>query len=139
MPGRIDDGEVALLFADDERSFEPSLIEIFNYDTGVFDGRRHVRIHFDDRRDLRLYGRAKNRGGACRDNLSVKIQIEVPDELFAQLMQVAEAMGISSAEEVATVGLAEWVSRRKSELDDRNPKEKYMVNEALDELLEKKK
>ena len=69
----------------------------------------------------------------------MKIQIDVPDELFAQLMQVAEAMGISSAEEAATVGVAEWVTRRKSELDDRNPNEKYMVNEALDELLEKKK
>jgi hypothetical protein len=71
--------------------------------------------------------------------MSQKIELEVPDELFAQLMQVAESMGISSAEEAATVGLAEWVSRRKAELDDRNPNEKYMVNEALDELLEKKK
>ena len=71
--------------------------------------------------------------------MGVKIQIEMPDELFAQLMQVAEAMGISRAEEAAMVGLAEWVTRRKSELDDRDPNEKYMVNEALDELLEKKK
>jgi hypothetical protein len=138
MPGSIDHGEVSLLFADNERSLQTALIEIFDYDTGVFDGRRHVRIHFDERRGLRLYGRRRI-AGTRRDSLSVKIQIEVPDELFAQLMQVAEAMGISSAEEVATVGLAEWTSRRKSELDDRNPKERYMVNEALDELLEKKK
>jgi len=54
-------------------------------------------------------------------------------------MRVAEAMGISNPEEAATIGLAEWVSRRKSELDDRDPNEKYEVNEALDELLEKKK
>jgi hypothetical protein len=74
-----------------------------------------------------------------RGNLSRKIQIEIPDELFAQLMRVAEAIGISNPEEAATVGLAEWVSRRKSELDDRDPNEKYEVNEALDELLEKKK
>ena len=80
-------------------------------------------------------------GGKCieRGNLSIKIQIEIPDELFAQLMRVAEAIGISNPEEAATVGLAEWVSRRKSELDDRDPNEKYAVNEALDELLEKKK
>jgi hypothetical protein len=71
--------------------------------------------------------------------LSKKIQIDVPDELFAQLMQVAEAMGISNPDEAATVGLAEWVSRRKSDLDDRDPNEKYIINEALDELLEKKK
>jgi hypothetical protein len=69
----------------------------------------------------------------------MKIQIDVPDELFAQLMRVAEAMGISNPAEAATVGLAEWVSRRKSELDDRDPNEKYEVNEALDELLAKKK
>jgi hypothetical protein len=74
-----------------------------------------------------------------RGCLSKKIQIDVPDELFGQLMQVAEAMGISNPAEAATVGLAEWVSRRKSELDDRDPNEKYVVNEALDELLEKKK
>jgi len=74
-----------------------------------------------------------------RGHLSRKIHIEVPDELFGQLMKVAEAMGISNPEEVATVGLAEWVSRRKAELDDRDPNEKYAVNEALDELLEKKK
>jgi hypothetical protein len=71
--------------------------------------------------------------------MSMKIQIDLPDELFAQLMRVAEAMGISNPAEAATVGLAEWVSRRKSELDDRDPNEKYEVNEALDELLEKKK
>jgi len=69
----------------------------------------------------------------------MKIQIDVPEELFAQLMRVAEAMGISNPAEAATVGLAEWVSRRKSELDDRDPNEKYEVNEALDELLAKKK
>ena len=79
--------------------------------------------------------------GKCigRGCLSKKIQIEMPDELFEQLMRVAEAMGISNPEEAAMVGLAEWVSRRKSELDDRDPNEKYEVNEALDELLEKKK
>ncbi|MGC2491253.1 hypothetical protein [Candidatus Binatus sp.] len=71
--------------------------------------------------------------------MSRKIQIEIPDELFAQLMRVAESLGISNPEEAATVGLAEWVPRRKSDLDDRDPNEKYEVNEALDELLEKKK
>lgn len=68
-----------------------------------------------------------------------RIQIDLPDELYANLMRVAAAMGISNPDEAAMVGLAEWVSRRKSELDDRDPNEKYLVNEALDELLEKKK
>ena len=71
--------------------------------------------------------------------LSKRIQIDLPDELFGQLMRVAQAMGISNPEEAVTIGMAEWVSRRKSELDDRDPNEKYVVNEALDELLKKKK
>jgi hypothetical protein len=71
--------------------------------------------------------------------LSKRIDIVVPDELFDQLMRVAVAMGVSDPAEAATIGLAEWISRRKSELDDRDPNEKYVVNEALDELLEKKK
>ena len=86
-----------------------------------------------------MEGRTIGGKGIERGYLSKKIQIEVPDELFEQLMRVAEAMGSSNPEEAATVGLAEWVSRRKSELDDRDPNEKYEVNEALDELLEKKK
>jgi len=71
--------------------------------------------------------------------LSKRIQIDVPDELFGQLTRVAQALGISNPEEAAMIGLAEWISRRKSELDDRDANEKYVVNEALDELLEKKK
>jgi hypothetical protein len=76
---------------------------------------------------------------AGKNGLSKRIDIELPEELFEQLMRVAEAMGVSNLEEAATIGLAEWVARRKSELDDRDPNEKYIVNEALDELLEKKK
>jgi hypothetical protein len=76
---------------------------------------------------------------AGENGLSKRIDIELPEELFEQLMRVAEAMGVSNPAEAATIGLAEWVARRKSELDDRDPNEKYVVNEALDELLEKKK
>jgi len=71
--------------------------------------------------------------------LSKRVEIDLPEELFEQLMRVAEAIGVSDPAEAATIGLAEWVSRRKAELDDRDPNEKYLVNEALDELLEKKK
>ena len=68
-----------------------------------------------------------------------RIQIDLPDELYANLMRVAAAMGISNPDEAATVGLAEWVARRESDLDDSDPNEKYLVNEALDELEAKKK
>ena len=66
-----------------------------------------------------------------------RLEIELPDELFAQLEEVARGLQIPDPAEAAVIGLAEWVSRRKSELDDRNPDQKYFVNEALDELMRK--
>jgi hypothetical protein len=67
-----------------------------------------------------------------------RIELELPDELFAELAQVAGTLGISDPAEAAVIGLAEWVSRRKSEIDDRDPAQRYFVNEALDELEKKK-
>jgi hypothetical protein len=62
------------------------------------------------------------------------IKVELPDELWAGLNEVADALGISSAEEAAVIAIAEWTARRKSELDDRDPAQRYFVNQALDEL-----
>ena len=67
-----------------------------------------------------------------------KIQLELPEELFAQLEQVAGALGIPDPAEAAVIGVAEWVTRRRSEMDDRDPAQRYFINEALDELEKKK-
>lgn len=64
-----------------------------------------------------------------------RIELELPDELFAQLERVADRVGVSGATEAAMIAVAEWVSRRKSEIDDRDPDQKYFVNDALDELI----
>jgi predicted transcriptional regulator len=69
---------------------------------------------------------------------SNRIEIDLPDELREHLDQVAEALGIATAVEAAMIAIADWVARRKSELDDRDPAQKYFVNEALDELLNHK-
>jgi hypothetical protein len=69
-------------------------------------------------------------------------KLELPDELWIGLSEIADALGISSAEEAAVIAIAEWTARRKAELDDRDPKQRYFVNQALDELAalgEKKK
>ncbi len=68
-----------------------------------------------------------------------RLEIELPDELFAGLEEVARGLQITDPAEAAVIGLAEWVSRRKSELDDRDPDQKYFVNEALDELMHKER
>lgn len=62
------------------------------------------------------------------------ISVELPDVLWAGLREVADALGISSAEEAAVIAIAEWTARRKSELDDRDPAQRYFVNQALDDL-----
>ena len=62
------------------------------------------------------------------------ITLELPDELWTILVEVADALGISGAGEAAVIAIAEWTSRRKSELDDRDPEQRYFVNQALDEL-----
>ena len=67
-----------------------------------------------------------------------RIEIEVPDELAEQLALVAQALGIPTVEETAIIAVADWVARRQAEIDDRDPNEKYFVNEALDELKNKK-
>jgi hypothetical protein len=67
-----------------------------------------------------------------------KIELELPDAIYTDLERIAQAMGISSPHEAALVGLAQWLEQRKSELDDRNPDERYFVNEALDDLIRKK-
>jgi len=68
-----------------------------------------------------------------------RIEIDVPDQLQSDLQTVAEALGIANLAEAALIGIADWTSRRKAELDDRNPAERYFVNEALDELISKDK
>jgi hypothetical protein len=67
-----------------------------------------------------------------------RIEIDLPDELCGDLQTVAEALGIASLPEAALIGIADWTSRRKAELDDRNPTQRYFVNEALDELISNK-
>ena len=67
-----------------------------------------------------------------------KLQLQLPEELFAQLELVAGALGIPDPAEAAVIGVAEWVARCKGELEDRDPSQRYFINEALDELDKKK-
>jgi hypothetical protein len=63
-----------------------------------------------------------------------RIEIELTEELWRNLEQVAEAFGMGNSANAALIGLEDWIGRRKAELDDRDPSERYFVNEALDEL-----
>jgi hypothetical protein len=56
-----------------------------------------------------------------------------------ELVRIAEAFEIADLNEAALIGLADWIARRKSELDDRDPDQRYFVNEALDQLAARKR
>jgi hypothetical protein len=66
-----------------------------------------------------------------------RIEIDLPDELRNDLQSVADALGIATLSEAGLIAIADWTSRRKAELDDKDPSQRYFVNEALDELIAK--
>lgn len=65
----------------------------------------------------------------------IKLEIELPDELFSDLEQMGSELGVADPAEAAVIALAQWISQRKSELGDSDPEQRYFVNEALDELI----
>lgn len=65
----------------------------------------------------------------------IKLEIELPDELFSELEQMGSELGVVDPAEAAVIALAQCISQRKSELGDSDPEQRYFVNEALDELI----
>jgi hypothetical protein len=70
---------------------------------------------------------------------SRRITLDLPEEMGDDLTRIAEAFALGNLNEAALIGLAEWIARRKSELDDRDPDQRYFINEALDQLATRKK
>jgi len=68
-----------------------------------------------------------------------RIILELPEEMGDELARIAAALELGDVNEAALIGLADWIARRKAELDDRDPAERYFVNEALDQLAARKK
>ena len=68
-----------------------------------------------------------------------RIILDLPEEIGDQLARIAEAFEIADINEAAMIGLADWIERRQSELDDRDPAQRYFINEALDQLAARKK
>ena len=68
-----------------------------------------------------------------------RIILELPEELGNELARIAEALELGDLDQASLTGLADWIARRKAELDDRDPGERYFVNEALDQLAARKK
>jgi hypothetical protein len=67
------------------------------------------------------------------------IKLLLSAELFGQLDRIAKSSGLRDVTEAAMVGLTEWASSRVAELDNRDPVQKYFINEALEQLFARRK
>jgi len=67
-----------------------------------------------------------------------RVELELPDQLWGELTRIAQALGLDPLRQAIPGAIADWIARRREELDDRDPDSKYFVNQALDELLAKK-
>ena len=68
-----------------------------------------------------------------------RIILELPAQMADELARIADALAIADLDQAAMLGLAEWIARRKADLDDRDPDQRYFINEALDQLATRKK
>ena len=68
-----------------------------------------------------------------------RIILELPEPMADELARIADALAIADLDQAAMLGLAEWIARRKADLDDRDPDQRYFINEALDQLATRKK
>ena len=66
------------------------------------------------------------------------VRLELDVALCRDLEQAAADLGLGALEDALRFAAAQWVARRKAEIDDRDPSRRYFVNEALDELMKKK-
>ncbi|MFI5351682.1 MAG: hypothetical protein ACHQZS_01880 [Candidatus Binatales bacterium] len=70
-------------------------------------------------------------------SVTKRVEIDLPEQMYDELVAIAETIGIHDAAEAALIAIGDWIARRRAELDDRDPSRKYFVNEALDELEKK--
>jgi hypothetical protein len=67
------------------------------------------------------------------------IRLELDEEICRDLERIAQRLGMGTIEEALRLAAADWAARRQAEIDDSDPDQRYFVNEALDELLSKKR
>jgi hypothetical protein len=72
--------------------------------------------------------------------MSIRIlRLELEEDLCRDLEEAAAHLGLGTIEEALRVAAVEWTARRKEEFADSDPGQRYFVNEALDELISKKR
>jgi hypothetical protein len=67
------------------------------------------------------------------------IRLELDEKLCRDLEKLAAHFGIGGIEDALRAAAAEWAAGRKAEVAENDPNERYFVNQALDELIAKKR
>jgi hypothetical protein len=67
------------------------------------------------------------------------IGLELDEKLCRDLEEVAAYFGLGTIEDALRIAGVDWAARRKAEIAQSDPNERYFVNEALDELIAKKR
>ena len=67
------------------------------------------------------------------------VHLELEEGAWRDLEAVAAHLGLASVEDALRAAAADWLARRKAEIADRDPAQRYFVNEALDELMSRKR
>ena len=70
---------------------------------------------------------------------AIRIVLELSEELGDELVRITDAFEIADLNQAALIALSDWIARRRSELDERDPDQRYFINEALDQLVARKK
>jgi hypothetical protein len=69
----------------------------------------------------------------------VKLELFLPDAVYVDLCKITAHLQLADAAATALLAVTQWISARKADLDDRDPAERYFVNEALEELFARQK
>jgi hypothetical protein len=66
------------------------------------------------------------------------IELRLDEDICRELEKLADGLALGNIEDALRAAAVDWIARRKAELGDRDPNQRYFVNEALDELMSKK-
>ena len=66
------------------------------------------------------------------------VSLELEASFCQELETLAARLGIGGVEEALRAAAEQWVAGQRAESDDRDPSQRYFVNEALDELMARK-
>ena len=66
------------------------------------------------------------------------VSLELEASFCQELEALAARLGMGGLEEALKAAAEQWAASQRTEIDERDPGQRYFVNEALDELMARK-